>query len=205
MLKILGRKTSSNVQKVLWCCDVLDIPFEREDIGGKFGKNHEPAYLALNPNGRVPTINDDGFILWESNAIVRYLSAKHGMGTLYPTVLHRRADADRWMDWQQTTLRTPMRTLARGLQTPAPEPLDAAQLETAKKDAGDAWKILDAQLAKQPYVAGLILTMADIAFCSNIHRWYQLPIERPVLANLKAWYDRLCERRGFRRHVLDIG
>jgi glutathione S-transferase len=205
MLKILGRKTSSNVQKVLWCCDELDIAFEREDIGGKFGKNHEPAYLALNPNGRVPTINDDGFILWESNAIVRYLSAKHGMGTLYPTELHSRADADRWMDWQQTTLRTPMRTLSRALQTPAPEPVETAQLESAKKDAGDAWKILDAQLAKQAFVAGMSLTMADIAFCSNIHRWNQLPIERPALSNLKAWHDRLCERRGFRRHVLDVG
>jgi glutathione S-transferase len=205
MLKILGRKTSSNVQKVLWCCDELDIPFEREDVGGKFGKNHEPAYLALNPNGRVPTINDDGFILWESNAIVRYLSAKHGMGTLYPSELHCRADADRWMDWQQTTLRTPMRTLSRALQTPAPEPVEAAQLESAKKDAGDAWKILDAQLAKQPFVAGMNLTMADIAFCSNIHRWNQLPIERPALPNLKVWHDRLCERRGFRRHVLDVG
>lgn len=205
MLKILGRKTSSNVQKVLWCCDELGVPFEREDIGGNFGKNHEPAYLALNPNGRVPTINDDGFILWESNAIVRYLSARHDMGTLYPVELQRRTDADRWMDWQQTTLRVPMRTLSRALQRTPPDPADAAQLENAKKAAGEAWKILDSQLAKQPFVAGLTLTMADIPFCSNVHRWHQLPVERPKLPNLEAWYGRLCERPAFRRHICDVG
>src|SRR5438045_8472139 len=101
MLKILGRKTSSNVQKVVWCCDELGIAFERQDIGGSFGGTATPEYLAMNPNALVPTIDDNGFILWESNAIVRYLAAKHGMGTLFPTELTKRADADRWMDWQQ--------------------------------------------------------------------------------------------------------
>src|SRR6266576_2961671 len=91
MLKILGRKTSSNVQKVLWCCSELHIPFEREDVGGPFGKNNTPEYLARNPNGLVPTIDDDGFVLWESNAIVRYLCAKHGVGKLWPNDLARRA------------------------------------------------------------------------------------------------------------------
>jgi glutathione S-transferase len=105
MLKILGRRTSGNTQKVLWCCDELGLAYEREDVGRGFGRNHEPEYLAMNPNGRVPTIVDDGFVLWESNAIVRYLCAKHGMGTLCPTDLQRRADMERWMDWQQTTLR----------------------------------------------------------------------------------------------------
>src|SRR5476651_1489081 len=92
MLKILGRSTSGNTQKVLWCCDELGIAYEREDVGREFGKNREPTYLGLNPNGRVPTIVDDGFVLWESNAIVRYLCAKHGMGTLCPPELQRRAD-----------------------------------------------------------------------------------------------------------------
>ena len=104
MLKILGRKNSSNVQKVLWCCDELGLAYEREDVGGSFGKNRDPEYLALNPNGLVPTIIDDGFVLWESNSIIRYLAAKHGRGTLYPEDLRARALAERWMDWQLSVL-----------------------------------------------------------------------------------------------------
>ena len=84
MLKIIGRKTSSNVQKVLWVCGELNLPFEREDLGGPFGGNDTARYRALNPNGKVPTIVDQDFVLWESNSCTRYLSAKHGADTLYP-------------------------------------------------------------------------------------------------------------------------
>src|SRR5207248_11359982 len=135
MLKILGRKTSSNVQKVLWCCDELGIAFEREDVGGPYGRNNTPEYLALNPNGLVPTIDDDGFILRESNAIVRYLCAKHGIGKLCPTDLQRRADADRWMDWQQTTLGPPMGILFRGLLKQPAAPLDRRRLNAPRRTA----------------------------------------------------------------------
>ena len=203
MLKILGRRTSGNTQKVLWCCDELGIAYEREDVGRGFGRNQEPAYLALNPNGRVPTIVDDGFVLWESNAIVRYLCARHGMGTLYPPELQRRADMERWMDWQQTTLRPRFHALSDALQNTLP-PNDAA-LESLKKALDDAWKILDAQLAKQPFIAGVNLTMADIPFCYIVNRWHRLPIERRGLTNVKAWYGRLCERPAFRRNVYEVG
>ena len=203
MLKILGRRTSGNTQKVLWCCDELGIAYEREDVGREFGKNQEPAYLTLNPNGRVPTIVDDGFVLWESNAIVRYLCAKHGMGTLCPPELQRRSDMERWMDWQQTTLRPHFHALSSALQNTVP-PNDAT-LEGLKKALDDAWKILDAQLAKQPFIAGGNLTMADIPFCYLINRWYKLPIEHRGLSNVKAWYDRLCERPAFRRNVYEVG
>ena len=162
MLKILGRKTSSNVQKVLWCCDELGIAFEREDVGGPYGKNNTPEYLALNPNGLVPTIDDDGFVLWESNAIVRYLCAKHGIGKLCPTDLQRRADADRWMDWQQTTLGPPMGILFRGLLKQPADPLEPAQLNDAMQKAIPAWRILDAQLARHSYVAGDALTVVRV-------------------------------------------
>ena len=143
MLKILGRKTSGNTQKVLWCCDELSLAYEREDYGRGFGNNHEPAYLALNPNGRVPTIVDDGFVLWESNAIVRYLCARHGMGTLCSPELERRADMERWMDWQQTTLRPRFhalydalaedkKALAEAFQLK--EPIDYAQIREQTKE-----------------------------------------------------------------------
>ena len=203
MLKILGRKTSGNTQKVLWCCDELGIAYEREDVGRGFGKNQEPAYLALNPNGRVPTIVDDGFVLWESNAIVRYLCARHGMGTLYPPELQRRADMERWMDWQQTTLRPQFHALSSALENTATH--SDAHLDNLKKAIDDTWKILDAQLAKQPFVAGADLSMADIPFCYAINRWYKMPIEHRGLSNVKAWYERLCERPAFRRNVYEVG
>lgn len=202
MLKILGRRNSGNTQKVLWCCHELGLAYEREDVGRGFGRNHEPAYLAMNPNGRVPTIVDDGFVLWESNTIVRYLCAKHGMGTLCPTDLQRRADMERWMDWQQTTLRPRFHALFDALKDSPP---DAAALGSLKKAMDDAWSILDAQLAKHPFVADVDLTMADIPFCYIVNRWYRLPVERGGFANVKAWYDRLCERPAFRRNVYEVG
>lgn len=203
MLKILGRKTSGNTQKVLWCCDELGIPFEREDVGREFGRNHEPAYLALNPNGRIPTIIDDGFVLWESNTIVRYLCAKHGMGTWYPQDLQRRADMERWMDWQQTTLRPHFHALFDALNGSKP----ATEIEVARlrKAMDDVWQILDAHLAVRPFIAGDALSMADLPFCYIVNRWYRLQIEHRGLANVRAWFDRLCQRPAFRRHVYEVG
>jgi glutathione S-transferase len=202
VLKIQGRKTSSNVQKVLWCCAELGIPFERENVGGPFGGNDTPEYLSRNPNGLVPTIDDDGFILWESNAIVRYLCARHGMGTLCPVDLARRADADRWMDWQQTTIAVPMGTLFRGLLKSPPDAIPPAQLDAAMPKAAAAWRILDAHLARQSFVAGDTLTMGDIAPGSAIHRWFMLPRERPELPHLARWYAALCARPAYREHVV---
>jgi len=204
MLKILGRKTSSNVQKVLWCCSELDIPFEREDVGGPFGKNNTPEYLARNPNGLVPTIDDDGFILWESNAIVRYLCAKHGAGKLWQSDLARRADADRWMDWQQTTLAPPMGVLFRGLLRQPPEVIDAEQMNGAMQKATAAMRILDAQLALHSFVAGDTLTMGDIALGNAAHRWFSLPRERPELPNVAKWYARLNDRPAYRQHIATV-
>ena len=204
MLKILGRKTSSNVQKVLWCCAELSIPFEREDVGGPFGRNDQPEYLRLNPNGLVPTIDDDGFVLWESNAIVRYLSAKHGVGTLWPRDIAVRADADRWMDWQQTTVGPPMGILFRALLKSPPDDVPRSEIDAAMKKAGPVWRILDAHFMQRPFVAGSDLTMGDIALGNAIHRWFKLPLERPELPHLAQWYARLGTRAGYREHVLSV-
>jgi len=201
LLKILGHAGSSNVQKVLWCCGELALPFERRDFGGTFGGNRTPEYLALNPNGLVPTIDDDGFILWESNVIVRYLAAKHGHGTLYPADLRQRADAERWMDWQQTTLNMPMGVLFRALLRKPAEQTDAAALDAARAKASVNWAIVDRALATRPYVAGDRLTIGDIALGNAIHRWHRLPIERPALEHLGTWYARLCERPAYREYI----
>ncbi len=205
MFKIYGARTSSNVQKVLWCCGELGLPFERdENTGGPSRNDRTAAYMALNPNGLIPTIDDDGFILWESNVIVRYLAAKHGLGILCPADLEKRADCERWMDWQQTAIAEPMgvafRALLRQPLTETPE----HQLQSALWRAGDAWKILDAHLAARAFVGGTALTMGDIPLGNAVHRWYKLPIERSSLPHLKAWYGRLCERPAYREHIASI-
>jgi len=204
MLKILGRTTSSNVQKVLWCCEELGIPFEREDVGGTFGRNQTPEYLALNPNGLVPTIIDDGFVLWESNAIVRYLAGGHGNNTLCPADARLRADADRWMDWQQTTLAPPMGILFRALLKSPPDAIPQADIDNAKAKAAAAWTMLEAQLTGRSFVTGNDLSMADIALGNAVHRWFSLPIERPVFAQVRAWYDRLRSRPAYQKHIASV-
>jgi glutathione S-transferase len=202
VLKILGRNNSSNVQKVMWCTGELGLKVDRADIGGPFGKNKDPEYLALNPNGLVPTMDDDGFILWESNAIVRYLAAKHGTGTLWPTDLRQRADADRWMDWQTTTVAPAITPMFLGLIRTPPEKRDPAAIEASRVKTGEALKILDALLAKRAYVGGDTLSMGDIPLGIMVYRWFNFPIERPEMKNLRAWYDRLTQRPAFRQHVM---
>ena len=199
MLKIWGRTTSSNVQKVLWCVDELGLPFERVDIGGPFGGNKEPAYLALNPNGLVPTIEDDGVVLWESNTILRYFATKHGK--LAPAAPAARAQVEKWMDWQLSVLNGAMVPLFLGyIRTPA-EKRDAAALEAARQVAINSWTILDRQLAGKPFVGGDAFTIGDIPVGVWAWRWFSLPFERPDLPDLRAWYERLAARPGYKKHV----
>ena len=202
MLKIWGRRNSINVQKVLWCCRELGLDYERIDAGGAFGLTREPEYLALNPNGLVPTISDDGFVLWESNAIVRYLAARHGPGTLWPEDLRERADADRWMDWQLGTLWASMRPVFIGLVRTPPEERDHDAIEAARKRTVEYWSMLEAHLADRDYVTGPSFNMADIPLGVSIHRWFQLDIERPPTPNLDDWYARLHDRPAFRENVM---
>jgi len=202
MLKIWGRANSINVQKVLWCADELGLKYDRVDIGGAFGQNHEPAYLALNPNGLVPTIEDDGFILWESNSIVRYLAARHATGSLSPSDLRVRADAERWMDWQLTTVLPGMTPVFWGLVRTPPEKRDLKAIEAGRQSSAKAWTILDAVLGKRPYVAGERFTMGDIPLGALCYRWFALPIERPNLPWLKAWYERLATRPAYQKNVM---
>ena len=157
MLKIWGRNNSSNVQKVLWCCDEIGLEYEREDVGGQFGRSRDADMLARNPNAVVPTVEDDGFVLWESNVIVRYLAAKHAMGTLYPDTLQGRASR---MDWQQTTVLAPITTIFWA-RVRAPEKFTAAQVDEAIEVAVPRWAILNAQLAKHGWVAGADFTLFE--------------------------------------------
>ncbi|MCH8054696.1 MAG: glutathione S-transferase [Deltaproteobacteria bacterium] len=201
-IKIWGRKDSSNVQKVLWCCDELGVAYERIDIGGSFGGNKERPYLDLNPNGLVPTIEDGGFVLWESNSVVRYLLDKYGQGRLLPSTPEGRANANRWMDWQLTTLGPAMVPLFWGLIRTPEERRDRAAIETALEKATKAWQILDNYLAKNSYLAGDAFTMGDIPLGVWAYRWFNLPIQRPNSAHLSGWYERLGKRPPYQTHVM---
>jgi glutathione S-transferase len=200
MIRIWGRANSVNVQKVLWCCDELGVAFERIDAGGEFGVVNDPAYRKLNPNGLVPAIEDAGFVLWESNAIVRYLAAKHGK--LWPQDPARRADADRWMDWQLGALWPALRPLFWGLVRTPPEKRDLNAIEAARLQSAELFQILDGALAGSEFAAGAEFSVGDIALGVAAQRWMALPIERSSLPNLEAWYFRLCERPAFQKNVL---
>ena len=204
MLKIWGRTTSSNVMKVLWACAELGVSYERIDWGGEFGGNRDSDYLAMNPNAVVPTIDDDGFVLWESNAIVRYLAARHGKGGLAPADPKAHADADRWMDWQQTTLGPAFGPIFAGLVRTPPEKRDMTAIEAAIARTQGLLAILDARLATRPFVAGAELSIGDIPFGPTVHRWFSLPIARGPLPHLEAWYKRVLTRPGYRTHIADI-
>ncbi|MBM3359422.1 MAG: glutathione S-transferase family protein [Betaproteobacteria bacterium] len=198
MLKIWGRLNSINVQKVLWCCAELKLKYERVDAGMQFGVNNTPEYLAMNPNGLVPTINDDGLILWESHAIVRYLSRKHGKGTLWPTDEKACADADRWMEWYSTTVWPNLRPVFWNLVRMAPDKRDMAAVEDGRKKLAANFDIVNRHLASRQYIAGGALTMGDIPMGVAVHRWFALPIERPAHPNLEAYYGRLKQRAGYK-------
>ncbi|APV50389.1 glutathione S-transferase [Betaproteobacteria bacterium GR16-43] len=194
MLRIWGRLSSVNVQKVVWCADELGLAYERIDAGGAFGVNDTPEYLAMNPNGLVPVIDDDGFVLYESNAIVRYFAAKHAAGRLWPEALNARADADRWMEWQSTGYTPAMVTAFVQLcRTPA-EKRDAAAIEASRVKGETFSAVLDAHLAGREFVAGKAFSVADISVGCAAHRWLGLPIARTPRPNLERWYAAMKAR-----------
>jgi glutathione S-transferase len=202
MIKIWGRSTSLNVQKVLWCCVELGIAFQRIDWGGPFGGNDDPAYLEMNPNGRVPTIEDGDKIVWESNTILRYLCAVHGGARLHPPDAYRRSEVERWMDWQLASLNPPMTTMLIGYYRTPKDKRDMATLEAARQEAIRCWTIVERFMAGRKYLSGGDLTLADIGNGILAHRWHNYPIERPERPSIKALYQTLSQRPGFQQHIL---
>ena len=201
-MKIWGRANSINVQKVLWAADECGVVYDREDVGGAFGGNDQAWYLEMNPNGIVPTIEDGGRVIWESNSAVRYLAARYASGSLWPTDPSARSDADRWMDWQLSTLSKDMVTVFWGLIRTPEDKRDMAAIGKAAVDLGKLWKRLDDWLEGKKYVAGPHFTMGDIPVGCFAYRWYALPIERPELKNVRAWYERLGTRPAYARHIM---
>ena len=207
MLNIWGRISSINVRKVVWCAQELGLDFQRTEAGGRFGVVQTPEYLALNPNAMVPTIDDgegsERVTLWESNVIVRYLCAKHSHGKFYPSDLPARFDAERWMDWQQTTLNRASRDVFWQLIRTKPEERDHAAMERSRTATDALFAQLDAHLAGRDFIGGTRFGMADIPLGVEAHRWYGLPIERTPRPNVERWFAAL-KGRDAARGILDM-
>jgi len=202
-LKIWGRKNSVNVQKVLWCLSELDLGYERIDAGMAFGRNNEPDYLAMNPNGRVPTLVDGDFVLWESNSVMRYLARAYAPeSTLYPKAPKARAGVDRWLDWTLSTLQPVDRPVFWALVR---TPVAQRDMVAIQKDA-DAeavqWRIVDAQLATRRFIEGDDFTIADIALGAYARRWFGVEgISKPTLPHLERWFAQFAGRAGFAQFI----
>ena len=202
VLKIWGRNTSINVQKVLWMVHELNLEYERYDVGGAFGGLDTEDYLAKNPNQRIPTIEDGGLVLYESNAIIRYLAGKYASSDLWPADLGARAVLDQWMDWMQTTLYPEFIAIFWAMvRTPKAE-RDLAAVEAAVERLGKQYAILDARLARGGYIGGGRFSVGDIPLGAMCYRYYSVDIARPALPNVEAWYERLQTRAPFRDVIM---
>ena len=203
MLKIWGRMSSINVKKVVWTAQELGLDFQRTEAGGLFGVVTTPEYMQMNPNSLVPVIEDDGYVLWESNVIVRYLSAKYAPGQLYPTDLRERFDAERWMDWQQTTLNPVSRPGFWQLIRTPPEQRNAALMAESNAAVEALMFTLDMHLANRAFMVGERFTMADIPLACEVHRWFGLPQPRQSRPHIERWYASLRTRHAS-KGVLDM-
>ncbi|MCZ6592154.1 MAG: glutathione S-transferase N-terminal domain-containing protein [Alphaproteobacteria bacterium] len=202
MVKLYGRKTSINVQKASWALGEAALEFEWIDKEGTFGSIDTPAYRALNPQGRVPLLDDGGTIVRQSYVIVRYVAQKFGAGTLWPEDAGARAAADYWMDWQAADNWRNLVTVFVGLVRTPPEERDAQAIAKSVAALGQDFEYLDDQLAGNKFVTGEAFTMGDIPVGAAAHRFFVLPIERPSVPNVEAWYERLQERPAFRECVM---
>ena len=203
MIKIWGRNTSSNVQKAMWAVGELGLEHNRIDVGGAFGKTKEPAYLAMNPNSLVPTLEEEnGFILWESNSIIRYLAGKHDKaGVLEPKDAHQRGLASQWMDWQLSVVGPAILGAFWGLIRTPEDKRDHAAIKTSQEKTSDCMVILDKQLGKTEYVSGSTFSYGDIPVGVMCYRYVQLVPNRPATPNLDRWYAAISKRKAFHDHV----
>lgn len=202
-LRVWGRRSSFNVQKVLWLVGELGLPHQHLSAGGDHGGLDDPDFLKMNPHGRVPVIDDDGVVVWESHAILRYLAARYGGSTWWSQAPAERAEADGWMDWAQTALQ---RDFLTGVfwgwyRTPEAQ-RDELAILAALAACARHFKLLDKVLADRPFLGGATPSLADIPAGTHLYRYYALQIDRPKTPNVEAWYARLRERPAYRQHVM---
>lgn len=197
-----GRATSDNVQKARWMLEETSQPYEHVELGGRFGGLDDPAFLKLNPHGKVPLLLDGETVVWESNAIVRYLAATYSAGAMWPQDPAKRAYADQWMEWAQTRLYPDANRLFwLSVRTPEADH-DLSKISATLERLKGYYEILERQLEGQDYVAGNQLTIADIPTGATLYRYFEMDLDRPDLPNICAWYDRLCARPAYQSAVM---
>jgi len=195
MLRVLGRGTSGNVQKVIWLLEELGTPYQREDYGRQFNNTQDPAYLALNPNGKVPTLVDSDVVVWESNTILRYLAGKHGGARFYPADLAARSQVERWMDWQLASLNGPYLAIFKEAKKPTVD--RGTSWEADAKELRAQLEILEKGTRGKPWLAGAEMSIADICLGPIVYRCLDFPVELPGLAHIRAWRDKIAARPAF--------
>ncbi|RTM15279.1 MAG: glutathione S-transferase family protein [Bradyrhizobiaceae bacterium] len=201
MITVWGRANSTNVIKVLWLCEELELEFARRDVGGPFGGLQTPEFLALNPNGSIPVLEDDGAVVWESHSVLRFLAQKYGADSLYPTEPGARSHVERWLDWHISTLAPVLNPVFVALYRTAPEARDHAALKTLIERLIAVMIRLDTHLSAQPFIAGAQFSIADVAFGNSVWRWFAFPFEKPQLPHLEKWQAQVAERPGHRKYV----
>ncbi len=197
MLRVLGRATSGNVQKVIWLLEEIGLPYKREDYGRQFNNTGDAAYLKLNPNGKVPTLVDGDTVIWELNSILRYLCNKQGGHALYPSDPLARSQVERWMDWQLASLNNPYLGIFKEAKKPAAE--RAASWAADSKELKTQLDILEAGMGGQPWLAGPAISLADVCLGPIVHRCLDFPVDLPGLVGLRAWRDKVAARPAFKK------
>lgn len=202
-LKIWGRRSSLNVQKVMWLVGELDISFEHLPAGGDLGGLSEPSFLALNPHGRVPVIQDGEVVVWESQAILRYLAATYGRDSFWSDSPARRSQFDRWMDWSQSSFQPDFLNGVFWGFYRTPEHLrDMRAVKIKIERCSTYMRLLDRVLAERPFLASDKMSLADIPIGTSLYRYFNLNIDRPDVPHVEAWYARLQQRPAYREHVM---
>ncbi|CAM6233094.1 Glutathione S-transferase [Citrobacter sedlakii] len=204
MITLWGRNNSTNVKKVLWTLEELELPFSHILAGGQFGVNQDPDYLAMNPNGLVPLLRDDetDLVLWESNAIVRYLAAQYGQKRLWVDAPARRAEGEKWMDWANQTLSPAHRVVLMGLVRTPPEQRNQAVIDAGAKRCDELFAILDAELANHTWFSGNAFGLGDIAIAPFVYNLFNVGLTWTPRPHLERWYQQLAERPAFRKTVM---
>lgn len=204
MLEIWGREYSSSVIPVMWAVGELQLDCVLHRSGGSFGGLDTEEFGQMNPNRQIPTIRDDGFVLWESHTIVRFLARKYSIGTLWPTDLKENALADQWMEWCKSLAFPAVFSLFWDTVRTAPEKRDRAVIALKAEQAGNLLSILDKRLSEVPFVAGEKFTMGDIPLGAVAYRYFNVDVKRPPLPNIEAWYQKLCTRAAYQQHVMNF-
>jgi len=202
MLKVWGRRNSFNVQKVMWLIGELDLPHQHINAGGSYGMVNEPSFLAMNPHGRVPVIEDNGSVIWESHSILRYLAASYGSGRFWQEDAAARSRWDRWMDWSQASLHRDFLDLFWSFYRTPPEQHDPMLIKSHLMLTNAHFAMLDRHLSQLAFMCGDELSLADFTIGATLYRYFEMGIDRPSLPHLESWYRKLGERPAYRQHVM---